>query len=118
MGSLASSAMLCVVTGGSELRFNANMRRFRRIRSSDDNKLSGVGDGATSLRESQEAKRGELRDVPVNPCSVVKQTLANAFLNFPDSVPQLLRNSLAFEGVDCVGVSCCRHDDESDDGHF
>ena len=53
MGSLASSAMLCVVTGGSELRFNANMRRFRRIRSSDDNKVSGVGDGATSLQESQ-----------------------------------------------------------------
>jgi hypothetical protein len=63
MGSLASSAMLCVVTGGREFRFRANTRRFRRILSSLERRSSALGTSVpcsldVSLDERSEERRG------------------------------------------------------------
>ena len=50
MGSLASSAMLCVTIGGYELRLSANIRRFSSTWSSADKRVSGWSSILPSLQ--------------------------------------------------------------------
>lgn len=103
MGSFESSAILCVVIGGSELRLSANMRRLSRIRSSDDKSVSGMGFEVDSLRDvSKDSGKISKQHVRMHPGSMVEQTLANALLDIFDGIPQLLGDSLSLEGVDGI----------------
>lgn len=125
MGSLASSAMLCVVTGGSEFRLRANTRRLRRMISSDDKSLSASGTSVPcSLPRGQSVVpltmpvRVEGKDVPRVPESVLEDPLANLFSDLVDSLLELGSDGLTLERLDSVRVGGSRHDDEGDNGRL
>ena len=70
IGSVESSAMLCVTIGGSELRFSANIRRLRRMRSSSVRSFESVGSElAESLVEVSHSSSAQIPHILVDTLS-------------------------------------------------
>ena len=48
---------------------------------------------------------------------MIKESSANTVLNFRNGVAKLFGDGLTLKSLNGVGMSCCRHDDKSNDGN-